>query len=170
MQTILLEIEMETKEKLETRRDLLIARTKRNAKAIECIELQLKNLKEKPWSPKGTGGYSLDGDGCLCTNSVIASYVKFGTQGTKEQMENLRNPMMHLASEHAWARELDGVQPYSPIQENFYVSYDHSNRKFCVRSTVRFESKTTIHMTRRDAEAYAGKMNKGLIAFPYEVE
>ena len=85
-------------------------------------------------------------------------------------MENLRNPMMHLGSEHAWARERDGVQFFTDRERNYFVYYVPSEDVFFSDYSFLYESKTTIYMTQRDAETYADKMNKGLIAFPYEVE
>ena len=157
--------------KREITKEELEAEVRIHSKALELAKQKLKEIEEeKPWSPKGQGGYVLDADGGILSNACLVRHQKFGTQGTKEQMENLRNPMMHLGSEHAWARERDGVQPFCCHEQNWHVVYDADIDKFTVHYNTCFKSQTVIYMTEQDARAYADMMNKGLIAFPYEVK
>lgn len=139
--------------------------------AAKDLEVKLKNLEEKPWSPEDSGHFRLLFNGVITEiTNPISDYQKFGTQGTQEQMEDLRNPMMHLASQHAWARERDGVQQFVEGMKNYHVVLSHNPKEIIVDWAAGIENETTIYMTEQDAKAYADMMNKGLIMFPYEVE
>ncbi|HFD32056.1 MAG TPA: hypothetical protein ENJ28_05010 [Gammaproteobacteria bacterium] len=166
---------METKEELEylfheAKEDASrYIRYAREAEQVaKDLEVKLKKLEEKPWSPEGKGGYCILSNGEVGNHPHANRYKEFGTQGTKEQMENLRNPMMHLASQHAWARERSGIAPFVAGEKNWYVAYDYNIQEFTPIYESYWESKTEIYMTKRDAKAYANMMKKGLIAFPCE--